>query len=52
MSYHSITLCLSAFEPANTVQEQNRWILGGAFLAEFYTVYDVAERKIGFVKTN
>ncbi|XP_044263659.1 aspartic proteinase A2-like [Tribolium madens] len=52
MSYHSITICLSAFIPANTIQEQDRWILGGAFLAEFYTVYDVQARTIGFVKTN
>ncbi|EFA06989.2 Lysosomal aspartic protease-like Protein [Tribolium castaneum] len=52
MSYHSVTICLSAFIPANTIQEQDRWILGGAFLAEFYTVYDVQARTIGFVKTN
>ncbi|KAJ3649035.1 hypothetical protein Zmor_020797 [Zophobas morio] len=49
MSYHSITLCLSAFVPAYTIQEQDRWILGGAFLAKFYTVYNVQEKTIGFV---
>ncbi|KAJ3637672.1 hypothetical protein MTP99_001112 [Tenebrio molitor] len=52
MSYHSITLCLSAFIPANTVQEQNRWMLGGAFLAQFYTVYNVQEKTIGFVRSH
>lgn len=52
MAYHSVTVCLSAFVPANTNQEQNRWILGAAFLSEFYSIYNVNEKTIGFVKAN
>lgn len=52
MSYHSVTVCVSAFEPASTIQEKDRWYLGGAFLAAFYSVYNVEDKTIGFVKAS
>ncbi|KAK9872453.1 hypothetical protein WA026_017922 [Henosepilachna vigintioctopunctata] len=45
ISYKFGTLCLTAFQEADT----STWFLGGAFLSEAYTIYDVAQRRIGLV---
>lgn len=50
MSYMSFTICLSAFVPTVTPAETGLWVLGGAFLSEYYSIYDVLNKKIGFVK--
>ncbi|XP_066256821.1 cathepsin D-like [Euwallacea similis] len=47
LSYYSITLCLSTFVPHDYT---NFWVLGGAFLAEYYTIYNVNDKTIGIVK--
>lgn len=50
MSMGAVTVCLSAFVGPSAPTEQNYWILGGAFLAEFYSIYDIQNTKIGFVR--
>ncbi|XP_018563231.1 aspartic proteinase A2-like [Anoplophora glabripennis] len=50
MSYMSFTVCLSSFVPTATPSETGLWVLGGAFLSEYYSIYDVFNKKIGFVK--
>lgn len=50
ISKESQVLCLSAFTSSSTASEENRWILGGAFLSEFYSIYNIREKQIGFVK--
>ncbi|KAJ8963214.1 hypothetical protein NQ318_018680 [Aromia moschata] len=49
MSYRSFSICLSAFVPS-TYSYQKGWVLGGAFLAEYYSIYDIYNKNIGFVK--
>ncbi|GLV43473.1 cathepsin D [Carabus blaptoides fortunei] len=49
LSYKSLTLCLSAFMEAKTY-DSNIWVLGGAFLSEYFSIYDLEHNKIGFVK--
>lgn len=49
MAYKGITLCISAFmSPKN--QEPNTWVLGAAFLREFYSIYDLEKNLIGFIR--
>ncbi|KAF2892909.1 hypothetical protein ILUMI_13264 [Ignelater luminosus] len=50
MSYGSVTLCLSSFVSSSVPTEQNIWILGGAFLSQFYSIYDIGNNRIGFVR--
>ena len=50
MSWGPFTFCLSAFTYSDNPAEQDNWVLGGAFLAEYYSIYDLAKRRIGFVK--
>ncbi|XP_050294886.1 uncharacterized protein LOC126735047 [Anthonomus grandis grandis] len=47
LSYFALNLCLSAFVPADY---NDFWVLGGAFLSEYYTIYDVENKQIGIVK--
>ncbi|XP_024947802.1 lysosomal aspartic protease-like [Cephus cinctus] len=47
-NYHSIDLCLSPFVPGGNTLE---WSLGGAFLMEFYTEYDINGGVIRIGKT-
>ncbi|XP_060532858.1 lysosomal aspartic protease-like [Cylas formicarius] len=49
MSYFSFTICLSAFVPQEMYPD-NFWVLGGAFLSQIYTIYNVEEKQIGFVR--
>lgn len=55
MTYGGVMVCLSAFA-ANTIPGyQDRWILGGAFLSRFFTVYDFnssGNYQIGFAPIN
>lgn len=51
ITFKEITLCLSSFVSAQTPDEIGRWILGGSFLGKFYTVYNIKERNIGFVRS-
>ncbi|GJQ82675.1 hypothetical protein Trydic_g19690 [Trypoxylus dichotomus] len=50
LSVGPFTVCISAFTAATTVSEEKRWILGGAFLAKYYSIYDVGNKQIGFVR--
>ena len=43
------TKCISAFVAPEAPTEEGMWILGGAFLSQFYSIYDIEEYKIGFV---
>lgn len=49
MSVSSITVCVSAFVGSNAPSEQNMWVIGGAFLSQFYSIYDMDQKQIGFV---
>ncbi|CAH0552174.1 unnamed protein product [Brassicogethes aeneus] len=44
------TYCMSAFQPSETVTEETMWVIGGAFLSKYYSIYNIAERTIGFVR--
>ncbi|XP_054280935.1 lysosomal aspartic protease-like [Macrosteles quadrilineatus] len=46
VSYSGITICLSAFQPGEHSTGPDQWVLGGAFLYQYYTAYDVVRRKI------
>ncbi|XP_076267637.1 lysosomal aspartic protease-like [Rhynchophorus ferrugineus] len=48
MTWHSLSICLSAFIGDNSLN--NMWGLGGAFLSEYYSIYDLGNKQIGFVK--
>lgn len=50
MSYHAITVCLSCFIKDNTPSAKGLWVFGGAFLAEYYSIYNIPDKLIGFVK--
>nr|UJP31644.1 cathepsin D2 [Dermestes maculatus] len=50
MSLSSVTICISAFTAAESPQEQGRWVLGAAFLSEYFSIYDLQNKQIGFVK--
>ncbi|KRT81659.1 hypothetical protein AMK59_5132 [Oryctes borbonicus] len=50
LSIGPFTVCISAFTAATTVSEQNRWFLGGAFLSKYYTIYDLGNKQLGFVR--
>ncbi|XP_019880484.2 uncharacterized protein LOC109608484 [Aethina tumida] len=43
------TFCMSAFQPSEETLK-DMWIFGGAFLKKYYSIYDLKERMIGFVR--
>ncbi|CAG9837942.1 unnamed protein product [Diabrotica balteata] len=43
------TTCVSAFVPDDTMGP-NTWIFGGAFLAQYYSIYNIEDKTIGFVR--
>lgn len=47
MTYWGIGVCLTAFE---TYESSNTWVFGGAFLSEYYTIYNINDKTIGIVK--
>ncbi|KAK4884207.1 hypothetical protein RN001_000478 [Aquatica leii] len=49
ISFGPITYCVSAFVKSDVASEQSIWILGGAFLSHFYSIYDIEHQQIGFV---
>lgn len=49
MSVGPVTVCISAFVGANYPALPNSWILGGGFLAHYYSIYDMGNNQIGFV---
>ncbi|KAF5289707.1 hypothetical protein FQR65_LT11761 [Abscondita terminalis] len=49
MSVGPFTFCVSAFVKSDVPSEQKLWILGAAFLSHFYSIYDIANKQIGFV---
>ncbi|XP_056629561.1 uncharacterized protein LOC130440442 [Diorhabda sublineata] len=46
----TITTCISAFSPTSSSSTNGLWVLGGAFLAQFYSIYNVQDKTIGFVR--
>lgn len=50
MAYAGLSVCMSAFSYSDSPAEQNVWVIGGAFLTEYYSVYDIDNKRIGFVK--
>lgn len=50
MSIGALTLCVSAFTYSEAPSEQNVWVMGGAFLSVYYSIYDIDNKKIGFVR--
>lgn len=50
MSYMSFTECFSAFTPNDNPNVAGMWVLGGAFLAQYYSIYNIQEKTIGFVR--
>ncbi|KAF5289708.1 hypothetical protein FQR65_LT11762 [Abscondita terminalis] len=49
MNVGPLTFCVSAFVKSDVPNEQKFWILGAAFLSQFYSIYDVGHKRIGFV---
>ncbi|XP_019180056.1 PREDICTED: aspartic proteinase-like isoform X2 [Ipomoea nil] len=46
------TLCVSAFAPLDVPRPQGPlWVLGGAFLRAYHTVFDFGKMQIGFAQT-
>uniref|UniRef100_A0A6P7FU10 Lysosomal aspartic protease-like n=1 Tax=Diabrotica virgifera virgifera TaxID=50390 RepID=A0A6P7FU10_DIAVI len=43
------TTCISAFVPDDTMGK-NTWIFGGAFLSLYYSIYNIEDKTIGFVR--
>lgn len=43
-------LCVPAFVPSTSLPTDNLWVLGGAFLSQYYSIYDIAKKNIGFVR--
>lgn len=43
------TVCISSFKSYDSLS-QDVWVLGGAFLSEYYSVYNIDKRTISFVK--
>lgn len=50
MAYGPLTMCISAFTYSNDPSEQHAWVFGAAFLSPFYSIYDIENKKIGFVR--
>ncbi|XP_054257184.1 lysosomal aspartic protease-like [Macrosteles quadrilineatus] len=46
VSYSGITICPSAFQPGESSTGPDQWVLGGGFLYQYYTAYDVVRHKI------
>lgn len=44
-------VCVSAFTPSTDPAMKNTWVLGGAFLSQFYTIYNIEKKTIGIVRT-
>nr|XP_023023248.1 lysosomal aspartic protease-like [Leptinotarsa decemlineata] len=42
------TMCVSAFSSYQT--DKDMWILGGAFLSQYYSIYNIEDKTIGFVR--
>lgn len=53
LTFGGFALCLSAFVPTDmSPPYADRWVLGGAFLNKFYTIYDKINDRIGFAEAN
>ncbi|CAH1163535.1 unnamed protein product [Phaedon cochleariae] len=50
MSYMGITVCFSAFVPTTASSTEGLWVLGGAFLSQYYSIYNIEDKTIGFVR--
>lgn len=50
MAYKGLTICTSAFTYSDDPSEQHAWILGAAFLTQYYSIYDIENKQIGFVR--
>ncbi|XP_022913048.1 lysosomal aspartic protease-like [Onthophagus taurus] len=44
-----VTVCISAFVEGTATSDKNHWLLGGAFLSKFFSIYDLEKKRIGFV---
>lgn len=42
-----VTICLSAFTSTDDIKS-NTWIVGGAFMAQYYTEFDLGQNRVGF----
>lgn len=47
MNYGPVTVCLSSFTRYET-EGPAKWTFGGAFLAKYYTVFDMEQFRVGF----
>lgn len=50
ISLDSFTMCLSLFRATTGDVPKGVWVVGGAFLAQYYTIYDIDKKSIGFVR--
>ncbi|KAK9872454.1 hypothetical protein WA026_017923 [Henosepilachna vigintioctopunctata] len=50
VSNKTVVLCMSAFQYGESTEKDETWTLGATFLAEVYTIYDVARKRIGLVR--
>lgn len=51
MSTDYATVCVSAFTPNTDSKLTDTWVLGAAFLGQYYSIYNVENRTIGLVRT-
>lgn len=51
MNYGPVTVCLSSFSHYDA-DGPAKWTFGGAFLAKYYTVFDMDQFQIGFAPAN
>lgn len=49
-SAFGFTMCLSAIQGAQSKDTDSMWIIGAAFLAQYYSIYDIENKQIGFVR--
>ncbi|XP_074042272.1 lysosomal aspartic protease isoform X2 [Leptinotarsa decemlineata] len=50
ISIFHIKLCVSAFTATQYSSDKELWILGGAFLSQYYSIYNIQNKTIGLVK--
>ncbi|KAG5888198.1 hypothetical protein JTB14_036210 [Gonioctena quinquepunctata] len=49
ISSPSLTICITAFIPM-AENAEGIWVLGGAFLSQYYSIYSIEDKTIGFVR--
>lgn len=43
-----VTLCLSPFVASDSNSTREQWVIGGAFMSQYYTEFDLGKNRVGF----